>query len=162
LALIGGTIGVFLGWHAIGPVVSLITAGSGAGIPITIARTVLLVALIATCLSGLAFGLLTASRFVRASRMQDRRQGARGTAGKSRHHVQSLLIVTETALTVVLLVAAGLLLRSFFNALNEDLGFDTERALVFDLTLSPIKAPEVDDRVRFVREVLESLEATPG
>jgi predicted permease len=73
-----------------------------------------------------------------------------------------LLIISETALSVMLLVAAGLLLRSFLKTLNAELGFNAENVLVFDLSQPNTKAPTVGHRVRFVREILERVGQIPG
>jgi len=62
----------------------------------------------------------------------------------------------------MLLVAAGLLLRSFLKTLNAELGFNAENVLVFDLSQPNTKAPTVGHRVRFVREILERVGQIPG
>jgi predicted permease len=76
--------------------------------------------------------------------------------------MQSLLIVSETVLTVILLVSAGLLLRSFVKALNSNPGFNRENVLTFDLTQPGSKAPTNGHRVRFVHDILQHIEQIPG
>ena len=76
--------------------------------------------------------------------------------------MQSLLIVSETTLTVVLLTSAGLLLRSFIKVLNANPGFNRENVLTFELTQPGRKAPTSGHRVRFVRDILQKIEQIPG
>jgi len=90
------------------------------------------------------------------------KEGARGSSGGVRRRLQSLLVVSEAAVTVVLLVCAGLLLRSFVTALNASTGFNRDHVLVFSLSQPASKAPTVEHRTRFIRDVLRQLSAVPG
>jgi putative ABC transport system permease protein len=90
------------------------------------------------------------------------KEGARGSTTGSRRRLQSLLIVSETALTVVLLASAGLLLRSFVKALGANAGFNRDSVLMFDLSQPSSKAPTVEHRVRFVRAVMDRIAQIPG
>jgi hypothetical protein len=90
------------------------------------------------------------------------KEGVRGSTVGSRRKMQALLLISETALTVLLLVCAGLLLRSFVKALNADTGFKTENVLVFDLSVPDFKAPATADKVRLGQQLMERLAQIPG
>jgi len=74
--------------------------------------------------------------------------------------MQSLLIVSETTLTVVLLTSAGLLLRSFIKVLNANPGFNRENVLTLN-SPSPAAKPHQRPPVRFVRDILQKIEQIP-
>ena len=162
LALAGGAAGVFLAWVAIDPLVAFTGVQAAPGVTIEVDGRVLLFALASTAATGLLFGLFPALSLARPDLNAQLKEGVRGSTGGTRRRLQSLLIVSETALTVVLLVSAGLLLRSFVKALNADLGFNAESVLAFDISQPGTKTPTLGHRVRFVREVLERVGQIPG
>jgi len=86
--------------------------------------------------------------------------GSRGTTGRSR--LRSALVVVELALTVVLVVGAGLLLRSYANVLAIDPGFDSHRLLLAETPLPPLKYADTPTRYAFLRSVTERVGAIPG
>lgn len=75
---------------------------------------------------------------------------------------QSLLVVSEFAFTLVLLVGVGLFLRSFISLLKTDPGFNPKQTLAFDLSFSKAKYPEAKDRLRFVKNLNERLAVLPS
>jgi len=162
LALAGGGAGVLLGWFAINPLVVFTGVQASPGVVIGVNGHVLLYAFAATSVTGLVFGVFPALSLARPDVNAQLKEGVRGSTGGARRHLQALLIVAETALTVVLLVSAGLLLRSFVKALNAEPGFSAENVLVFDLLQPNSKAPTMGHRVRFVRAILERVGQIPG
>ena len=163
LALAGGLAGILLGAWAINPLVVFTRLNVQApGIAVGIDGRVLLFTLGATCLTGLLFGLFPSLSAARPDMNECIKQGVRGSTSGSRRKLQSLLIVAETALTVVLLVCAGLLLRSFMKAFNANPGFNPANVLVFNLTQPASKAPTIEHRLRFVRDIRRSIEQVPG
>src|SRR6185295_10618473 len=86
----------------------------------------------------------------------------RGSLSASKRRSQSLLVVAEFAFTLVLLVGAGLFLRSFILLLKTDPGFNPKQTLAFDLSFPKAKYPEAKDRLRFVKNLNEHLAALPG
>lgn len=119
-------------------------------------------AVLTALLSGILCGLPPAL-MVRKSHLADSlREGNRGPAGgRAEHRLRSLLLTSEIALTVVLLVGAGLLLKSFVLLLQTDLGLDPHHVLTADLLLSGRYA-DPERRDVFLREMLESVGALPG
>ena len=123
---------------------------------------VLAFAAAASVITGLIFGLLPARRLSRVDPAHALRDGARGTsAGRSRSLLHTSLVVAETALGLVLLVAAGLLIRSFTRVLNTDPGFNPQRTLTFGVGISKKRYPE-EQRTQFYHQLLPKLAALPG
>src|SRR5690606_26130894 len=83
------------------------------------------------------------------------------TSAKSQR-AQSALIVGEIAMTVILLVSIGLLVKSFTNAFASNPGFRPEGVLTFEAARSTAKAPEREDYVRFTDEILGRIQRVPG
>lgn len=127
----------------------------------------LLFALGISLVSTLLFGLAPALHASRLDLSNALNQGGpRSTTGKSGSRFRSALVVVEVALSVVLLVAAGLLLRSFQTLQHVDLGFTTEHVLVahseYAVSEGPRYADDLRARSRFYAEVLERLREVPG
>ncbi|MEM8961276.1 MAG: ABC transporter permease [Acidobacteriota bacterium] len=121
-------------------------------------QRVLVFSIAAACGSALLFGILPALRARRAGLGDDLR--SRGVTRRSR--AQSMLVVAQIAFTLVLLVGAGLLLRSFALVVDTDPGFEPENTLAFDLAFPNRTYPEVADRLAFIDAVTERLAALPG
>ena len=121
--------------------------------------TVLATALGLTCLTGLFFGALPALRVRKVDLNACLKDEGRGSTGAARSKIQSLLVVAEVALTVLLLIGTGLLLRSFYRVLAVNPGFRVDHALVGELA---IDAGTPESIVRYEEEVVRRLEALPG
>src|SRR5687768_10765 len=119
--------------------------------------TVVLFALGLSLVSTVIFGLVPALHASRLDLSDGLKQGgSKATASKASTRLRSAMVVAEVALSVILLAAAGLLLRSFLTLQHVDLGFTTDRVLVA-FTEHPLK-----DRIRFFADVLDRLRAVPG
>jgi predicted permease len=162
LALAGGIAGLVLGELAINPLVVFTAIRETTGAAIAINLRVLFFTLGISCATGLIFGIMPAFSAARSDPNSGLKEGARGSTSGHRRRMQALLLVSETALTVLLLVCAGLLLRSFVKALDASPGFGTENVLVFDLSVSNSKAPSTADKVRFGQRMIERLQQIPG
>jgi predicted permease len=124
---------------------------------------VLLVAAAATAVAALLFGLVPAIRYTRRGSLGSLRQGGRGsTADKIRHRGRRLLVVLQTAMTLVLLVGSGLLLRSFSRMVNTDLGFKPANVLTLRVALPRTSYADQPRALDFDRRLLEKLAALPG
>jgi putative ABC transport system permease protein len=113
--------------------------------------------------TGLIFGLLPALEATRVSRKQRLQIQSRNpgyTTG--RRHVRSLLIGSQVALSVVLLVGAGLLVHSFVIVLRENLGFNSHNALTMQIWLSESRYPDEGQVKRFWEQALPRIAALPG
>lgn len=111
--------------------------------------------------TGIAFGLAPAWTSGKAALHQSMRAGGRGTTG-DRGRMRQGLIVAEVALTLVLLTAAGLLLRSFYRLNAVNAGFATEHLVSFDLTLPGVKYRTTEVRSQFFESLMDKLRLLPG
>jgi putative ABC transport system permease protein len=108
-------------------------------------------------------GLVMAWRSTRVAGMDAVRHSARtASASRSALAMWSWLVATQTGLSAVSLVAAGLLLHSFANLMQVDKGFDAERVLSADLTLSRARYPSLESTTAFVRSLLAQLSTRQG
>ena len=131
--------------------------------------TVLAFALLISFLAGLGFGLVPALQCSKAEIAVAMREGARGsgTSGKT-NRLRGLLIASEAALAVVLMVGAGLLLRTFWGLLQENPGFNPSRIVAASVYLPVPNNPDMDRYDRpaifnsFVRETVRRVRAIPG
>ena len=161
LALIGGAAGLGLASLAIGVLeaqaIDFLPPAMLPKLDLRVAGFAVLVSL----LTGLLFGALPAWRARRPNLVDAmRRDGPTATA--RRPGGQAALVVGQVALTVVLLVAAGLFGRSLMRAVTADPGFAPERVLAFDLSLPDATYPNPESRLAFSKAVLERLRAVPG
>jgi putative ABC transport system permease protein len=129
---------------------------------VSIDSRVLAFTLSISILTGIAFGTVPAWRSSRASGASALGSGLRGTMGVDRRRLQRLLLASEVALAVTLLVGAGVLLRSFYNLIRVDPGFDTKPLATARLSLPPETYPDRESRARFFEELRRNLEGLPG
>jgi len=113
--------------------------------------------------SGILFGLAPALQVSKTNVNENLREGGRGSTGSIRaRRLTGALLIGEIAMTLVLLVGAGLMIRSLLNTQRTDLGFDPANLLTARLTLRPSTYPEPADRVAFADRLLERLSGIPG
>jgi putative ABC transport system permease protein len=116
-----------------------------------------------TLLAGLAFGLLPALSVSRSYSTESLKDGERGaTPGTEHLRLRSTLVVAEVALSMTLLVGAGLLLRSFAHVLDTKPGFEPTHVLTADINLPAAQYPQPAMVYAFYRQLLERLRQTPG
>ena len=162
LALGGAAAGVALG--AVG--VRVLRASLPADTPrlasITLDGTVLAVCATLAILIGIAFGLAPALLASRAN-AQDALRGARGVAGRAGgERTRGALVVAEVALTLVLVIGAGLMMRTLWSLSHVDAGFRAGGVLTLRVQPSGERYNTNDKRVQYVQTVLERLRALPG
>ncbi|HKR59810.1 MAG TPA: ABC transporter permease [Pyrinomonadaceae bacterium] len=124
---------------------------------------VLLFTLAVSVLTGWLFGLLPAFQLARPQLQSFLKEGTRGSGdGSSWNRLRSAFVVVQVALSLLLLVSAGLLLRSFDKLLRVDVGFKTERLLSLEYRLPRNKYNEPEAQWNFHRQVVERLKEIPG
>jgi len=162
LAAIGGALGVLVAYAGL----HLILSGAPIDLPrldeVRLDFRVLLFTVFVSLLAGLLCGLLPARRFARADPMALMKSGTRTTEARSTSNVRSLLICLEIALGTLCLVSAGLLLRSFVNLFEVDKGFAPESIVTVNLNLPPTRYPDLPQRVKFMKSLVDSVQALPG
>ncbi len=163
LAFIGGALGVLLAMWG----VDLLIALSPGDIPRTgeigIDGRVLGFTFGVSLLTGLIFGLAPALQASKQDLHEALKEGGRGgTTGPRRARVRSALIVSEVALALVLLVGAGLLVRSFFKLRNVSPGFDPENVLTLNVPLPGTRYKEGARTSAFYQRLIERVKALPG
>ena len=130
--------------------------------PIRIDWVVLAFTLGLSLLTGISFGLMPAWNTSRPDLNGILRDSGWGSTGGKRHRARSLLVIGQTALSIVLLIGAGLLIQSFMRLQDVDSGFDPHHTLSMRVTLPVSKYPDDSTRARFFRELLARLENLPG
>jgi putative ABC transport system permease protein len=168
LSLVSGVVGVLTAIAAL-HFVQFLPARIPRLAEVRVDWTVLAFALLISLLAGLAFGLVPALQSSKAEIAVAIREGARGsgTSGKT-NRLRGLLIASESALAVVLMVGAGLLLRTFWGLLQENPGFNPSRIVAANLYLPVPNNPEMDRYAKteifnsFVREAMRHVSAIPG
>jgi len=133
LALSAATVGIVFSWRA-GALLLHVVSGRHQAVPVEVTPNlqVLLFTVAVTVFATLLFGLVPALRAAGLGRMQPLTEG-RGLVEPLRNHAQSALIITQTALSLVLLAGAGLFLHSLRNLTDVNTGFDAHNVLVFGL-----------------------------
>ena len=160
LSLIGGSIGLLLARWGI----SLILYMSPDAIPrsreIGLDWTVLGFTIGVSFLTGIVFGLIPALQAGDLDVHETLKESARGTSG--RQWLRSSLVVVEVATTLVLLIAAGLMIRSFYLLLKVNPGFSHEHLTSFSISLPEEKYESQDSMASFYDRLLQNMRALPG
>ena len=163
LSGIGGALGVALAWAGVRVLLSLRPSNLPRLVDIHLDPTVLVFALLLSVVTGVAFGVIPALQAARGDLVGSIRDGGRGaTAGVLRLKMRSTLMVTEIALALVLLVSAGLLLRSVRNLTHVDIGADPRNVVVGSVTLPETKYPDSTRQAAAFAALLEGVRAIPG
>jgi len=112
-------------------------------------------------ITGVAFGLAPALQISNPSLHDSLKEGARGsTTGRQR--LRAALVVSEVAIALVLLIGAGLMIKSFQRLLKINMGFRTERTLTMRLTLPSTRYKDNNQVISFYRQLLDKIKALPG
>lgn len=159
LALFGGILGLLLAVVAVPSLLALSPPDIRQFKEIGINREVLGFSFLVSVICGIIFGLIPALQASRSNPSQFLKEGERGsTSGGSR--TRSALVIVEVGLSLVLLVGAGLLVKSFSRLMNVNPGFDPEHLLTFNLALPP--SADAAHQIAFYQQVVQGLQALPG
>jgi putative ABC transport system permease protein len=162
LALVGGTLGVLLAtW-----IVKLFVASRPVSIPridlVGVDVRVIAFAAALSIVTGIVFGLMPALRASSPDLVGTLKQTGRGAGGGRSRRFRSILVVVEVAMAVVLLVGAGLMIRSFAKLTAIETGFDPEGVVTLRLTLPASKYRELDRWLGFHDQMVQKVSAIPG
>lgn len=165
VALVGGAIGVLIAFWGIDLLRASNPAEASRFAPgwhnLGINLPVLWFTLALSFISGIVFGLAPAWQVSKPNLNNALKEGGRQTSSGS-HRLRSSLVVFEMALSLVLLVGAGLLVRSFLSLVKTDPGFNPERVLTMNLILPRAKYPEEKQRAAFYSDLVNRVKALPG
>ena len=163
LALLGALVGLALARGGKDLLVTFISPNLPALEPISLDYRVLGFSLALAIVTGVAFGLAPALQASRVPLNETLKESSRGALEfRSRFGFHNLLIISETSLALVLLVGAGLLVRSFMRVRGIDMGFKFEHTLSMDIDLTPSKYPTSRDQSRFFQQVMERIKGLGG
>ena len=163
LAGMGGAAGILLAYVGLMPLRAFIPAEMVSGAPLEMDLTVLAFTASVSLAAGIFFGLFPALGL--ANRDLNgllAESGRSSTSGARARRMQGVLVVSEIALASVLIIGAGLLIRSFGHLLETEEGFNPERLLSLELSLSQSSYSSPAKRALFVRRALEEINAQPG
>lgn len=162
LSFCGGALGLALSTLFLQAMLRLIPQNLPRLDTIAVDSTVLAFTLLASVLTGLLFGVVPALRMSRLDPSLALRDGARSvTAGRAQHRLHSTLVIVETALGLVLLVASGLFIHSFVRVLSVDPGFDRNNVLTASVSYPSTKGYAVKV-AQFYDQLLPQVAALPG
>ena len=169
LAGVSGVVGALLAWVSVGAIRALAPAGLPRRDEIVVDWRVLAFALACSTLAGLLVGLLPASIGAKTPLAEVLRGGGRAsTTGAGGRRARGVLVVLELAMSVVLLVGAGLIVRSFWKLQRIGLGFEPDHLLTAEITVSLPNDRNLGKyvpppaRAQYFSEIVERLKALPG
>jgi predicted permease len=161
LSVSGGVLGLAAAKWGLSAALATLTANLPRGDNIHVNASVLLLTLGVSILVGILFGLAPALKSSRADLQASLKEGGRG-ATNGRHRTQSVLVIVQIALTLILLVGAGLLFRTIQHLWKADLGFESQHLLTFQVGLSP-SATKTGAGVRTAyQQLLDRIRQIPG
>ncbi len=161
IALLGGGFGALVGYWMLDGLLALAPGNIPQLGRVNMNNTVLLFTLGVSALTSVLCGLLPALQASRTDLQTALKEGGRSTAGAARDLTRKTLLVVEVSLALVLLVGAGLLVRSMARAMNVDLGFNPDNLLTMRVML-PNDAYPVPRRQAFYDDCLARIGALPG
>ncbi len=163
LALAGGAAGILLAQWGVDALLALNPAELPAPQGVRLDARVLAFSLGLSALAGFIFGVVPALQLSKADVGSALKEGGRGAGeGAQRTRLRGAFVVSQVALSLVLLVGAGLLINSFYRLLNVSPGFDTRNLLTMEYRLPRNRYPERAQQWRFHREVAERVARVPG
>jgi putative ABC transport system permease protein len=163
IAVVGGAVGIALAAIGLRALLAAYPASIPRSADISLDWRVLLFTLAVALLTGVVFGLAPLLHLREQQLgLALKEGGARTSAGSARTRTRSALVMAEVALAVVLVVGAGLLLRSFWNLMKVDAGFDRSHLATFGLVLPNASFPQPQQRVDMFARLLTRIQRIPG
>ncbi len=163
LSLAGGLLGLLFARLGVQAILAAFPTSLPRTSEVTVDPAVLLFTLAVSIATGIVFGL-TPLLHTRARALASalKEGGARGATGAARHHIRRGLVMAEVALAVMLVIGAGLLVRTVYNLATVDAGFDRSRLVTFSMSVPTVNYAQPEDRARFYDRLLRRLRELPG
>jgi predicted permease len=163
ISFVGGAVGLALAWAGVKALASLLPANFPRAHDIHVSAPVFAFTFAVSVVTGILFGLAPALQASRTDPNQGLHKGGRATTGSGHQtRLRNALVVSEVALACVLLIGAGLMLRSLLNIVHLDPGFRQDHVLTATLTLPHAEYKAQEDSAKFVAQLVTSLESLPG
>jgi predicted permease len=163
LALSGGALGLAFAHFAVRFIMAFLADRLPQSTAVGLDSKVLIFTAVISVVTGIVAGVLPALRLTRRDVNQALKQGlGRTDADSGGHRTRSILVVSEVALSLMLLIGAGLMIRSFQNLRNVNPGFDSRQVLTMSVMVSRAKFSSPDQAIRFFDRVLLRVRSLPG
>ncbi|MEE8135488.1 MAG: ABC transporter permease [Gemmatimonadales bacterium] len=163
VAAAGGLVGSIVAYWGVKVLLAVSPASLARAEELGISTGLLGFAIAITVLTGLAFGAAPAFRASRVDPNEALHEGSRGnTGGRASHRARNVLVATQVSVALVLLVGAGILIKSFVALQGVDLGFDPRNLATFEVHLPSIRYDDPEQRVEFHHQFQDRLNALPG
>ncbi len=168
LSVIGGALGLVLAYVGLRIILALAPenlsrdAIISQGVTIPLDQRVLLFTLLLSILTGIIFGLLPIVQASNPDLTKALKDSARGSTSGGSLRTRGLLVVSEIALALILLIGAGLMLKSFMHLQSINPGFNSDNMLTAQIALPELKYKEWDQRSTFFHQAVERIKSLPG
>ncbi len=162
LSLLGGIAGVLVGYLGLEALLASLPGSVPRADEVRVDGVVLGVTAALAVVTGLAFGIVPAWRALSTRLHEPLKEAGRGSVGPGQHRVRNALVIAEVSMALVLLVGAGLMLRSFYRVLQADAGFRSEGLVIANVALPQTGYSEPAKRTALFERTLAELEAQPG
>ena len=166
LSLVAGALGLVIAYWGVDALVATLPDSQLNALPflksLRIDSTILAFSFGLSLLTGVVFGLAPAIQSSRPDLNEVLKEGGRTAAGGAKHRLRSVLVTTEIALAVVLLVGAGLMLKSLLKLLHSNIGFNPENVLTMTVAVPPGKYDDGTKQVAFYERLKERIDSLPG
>ena len=166
LSIVGGAAGLVIAYWGVPALVAVLPQSQLNAMPflkaLNINGGILAFSFALSLLTGLIFGLAPALQSSKLDLNEALKEGGRQTSIGAGHRLRSAMVVTEIALAVVLLVGAGLMMKSLFRLLQTNVGFKTENVLTAFVILPPSKYNDTKKQINFNDQLRERVQSLPG
>jgi putative ABC transport system permease protein len=166
LSLIGGAAGLLIAYWGAPALVAVLPQSQLNAMPflksLPLDASILVFSFALSLLTGLVFGLVPALQSSKLDLNEALKEGGRQTSAGAGHRLRSAMVVTEIALAVVLLIGAGLMMKSLLRLLQTNIGFNTENLLTMTVVLPPAKYTENSQQINFNDQLRERVQSLPG
>jgi predicted permease len=163
LSIVGGVLGLVLARGGVQALIRLYPTSLPRTAEVTVDPLVLFFTFGVSIATGVIFGLAPLMHTRMSGLVTALKEGgAKGATGAARHHIRRGLVVAEVALALILVIGAGLLLRTVANLTNVDAGFDRSRLVTFSMALPVASYPQPPARAALYQRLLDKLRTVPG
>lgn len=162
LSLAGGLAGIVLANVAVQAVIAMAPAAFPGYVNIRLNGPVLAFTFLVSVATGILFGLVPAFRAARTDPQEALKEGGKGSTSPGRQRVRNILVVAEAATALVLLVGAGIMMRSFIRLMNVNTGFHSEGVLTMEVSLSGDQYRKPEAISQFFTSAVERVQHVHG